>query len=262
MALTPMPEMSVPVPPAFSAADLAADLRALGLRAGMVLMVHASLRRLGPVDGGADAVLDALAGVLGPGGTLLMALGEDDSLPFDALTTPADPDNGVLAEVFRRRPGTQVNDHAAARFGARGPAAAQLLDPVPLHDYYGPGSPLQRFAALGGQVLRLGANDDTVTLAHHAEYLADLPDKRRVRRHYRRADGREQWIDSLDDSGGIADWTGGDYFAQLLRDFVDQGHARTGPVGACRAELLDAPRFLAFAVAWMEANLQPAQRRG
>jgi aminoglycoside N3'-acetyltransferase len=236
--------------------SLAGELRALGLAQGSALMVHASLRRLGPVAGGADAVLEALMDALGPEGTLMMALGEDDSVPFDALSTPADPENGVLAEVFRRRAGTVVNDHAAARFGAVGPAAAQLLHPVPLHDYYGPGSPLQRFTALGGQVLRLGANTDTVTLTHWAEYLAELPAKRRVRRHYRRADGRAQWIESLDDCDGIAVWRGGDYFAQILVDFIAAGHAVTGPVGRCRAELIEAQRFVPFAVDWMQARLR------
>ena len=54
---------------------------------------------------------------------------------------------------------------------------------VPWDDYYGAGSPLERFVAAGGRVLRLGADDDTVTLIHYAEYLAPIADKRRVRRH-------------------------------------------------------------------------------
>lgn len=52
------------------AADLQSTLRALGLRPGDLVMVHASLRALGPVDGGPAAVLDALLDVIGPAGTL------------------------------------------------------------------------------------------------------------------------------------------------------------------------------------------------
>ena len=220
-------------------------------------MVHASLRKVGPIQGGADALLDALIETLGPRGTLLMVLGADDAEPFDASSSPVDQDDmGVLAEVFRTRPGVRVNDHAAARYGAIGPQSQQLLEPVPLHDYHGPGSVLARFTDSGGFVLRLGAAVDTVTLTHWAEYLARVPNKRRVRRRYERADSGEQWIEGLDDNDGIVDWEQGDYFPQILLDFLKTGHARTGPVGACTAELFEAKAFVDFAVEWMEAHLQ------
>jgi aminoglycoside N3'-acetyltransferase len=102
----------------------------------------------------------------------------------------------------------------------------------------------------------LGAYPDTVTLTHLAEFLADVPNKRRVRRHYIYADGRAQWIDSLDDSDGIKVWDKGDYFPQILLDFVAAGKARVGQVGNCTAELFAAPEFVAFAVAWMEEHLR------
>jgi aminoglycoside N3'-acetyltransferase len=240
--------------------SLTHDLVSLGVQPGTALMVHASLRKLGPIDGGADAVLDALMDTLGSDGTLLMVLGADDDEAFDAQTSAADPEIGTLAEVFRRRKGTRVNDHAAARFGARGPLAKELLEPIPLHDYYGPGSVLARFTAARGAVLRLGADIDTVTLTHFAEYLADIPGKRRVQRRYVRADTGEQWIDSLDDTDGIVIWKGGDYFAQILIDFLASGRARTGSVGNCTAELFEAGAFVEFAVQWLESKFQAGGR--
>ena len=48
-----------------SRAAIATDLRRLGLAAGSVVMVHASLRTVGPVAGGADGVIDAIESVLG-----------------------------------------------------------------------------------------------------------------------------------------------------------------------------------------------------
>ncbi|GLQ57192.1 aminoglycoside N(3)-acetyltransferase [Devosia nitrariae] len=237
--------------------ELAQQLRALGVGGG-ALMVHASLRRLGTVAGGADGVLDALQEALAPDGTLLMMLGADASVPFDAATTPADPEMGVLAETFRRRPGVRVNDHAASRYAAIGPLAAPLLEPMPLHDYHGPRSVLERLVEIGGAVLRLGADTDTMTLTHYAEYLAELPEKRRSRLRYLRADIGEQWIESLDDTDGIADWENGgddDYFARILIDFLATGKARTGLVGRCNAELVPARDFVEFATTWMEDRL-------
>jgi aminoglycoside N3'-acetyltransferase len=239
-----------------STAELAGQLRALGVHAGDPLMIHASMRRVGPIERGALGLIDALRQVIGPAGTLLMVLSADESEPFDALLSPVDVDDmGVLAEVFRTYPGVSVNDHPADRFAAIGPAARYLLKPTRLHDYHGPGSVLERLTAHGGKVLRLGANPDTVTLTHYAEYLADVPDKLRVRRRYVRADTGEVWIESLDDTDGIATWDQGDYFAQVFLGYRATGAVRVGPVGRCEAELFNAEPFVRFSVGWLNRHL-------
>jgi aminoglycoside N3'-acetyltransferase len=257
--------------------SITADLVRLGVAAGDLLMVHGSLRAVGPVDGGADGVLDALEAVLGPSGTLLMTLGARDdwawvnkrperdrpellrdAAPFDRLVTPADPDVGVVAEVFRTRPGTTVSDHPEGRFGASGPLADSLVGRVPWNDYYGPGSPLERFVRADGRVLRLGADLDTLTVLHYAEYLAPITSKRRVRRH-RIVAGHEgpelRVIECLDDSDGIIDYPGEDYFAVILREYLATGRASTGVVGQSTSELIEAADVVEFAVAWMTEHL-------
>jgi aminoglycoside N3'-acetyltransferase len=257
--------------------DLLADLRQLGLCHGDTVMAHASLRAIGPVPGGADGVLEALDAAVGPGGTLLMVLGARDDWawinellegerrerlaeaePFDPLRTPAEAEVGYLAEAFRTRPGTLVTDHPEGRFGARGARAEELLRDPPWHDYYGPGSPLERLCELGGRVLRLGADLDTVTLLHYAEYLVELPAKRRLRR-LRRVLGPDgptiRAVECLDDSNGIVDWPGEDYFALILGDYLATGAGRRGTVGRAPSELLDAADLVRFAVDWMARRL-------
>jgi aminoglycoside N3'-acetyltransferase len=253
------------------------DLHRLGVVPGDALMVHASMRKIGPVDGGADGVLDAIEAAIGAEGTLLMTLGARDDWgwvnehpeseraallrdaePFDALVTPADPDIGVLAEVFRTRPQTMISDHPEGRFGAWGAHASELVDDVPWDDYYGPDSPLHRFVQLGGKVLRLGADLDTATLLHWAEYLAPVPDKRRVRRHrmVRRSDKSEfVVVECLDDNEGIVDHPGEDYFATILRAYLETGRAAVGKVGRATSELIDGSDLVDFGVTWMAANL-------
>ena len=260
-----------------SRGSIAADLRRLGVGDGDLVMVHASLRAVGPVEGGALGLLDAIDTTIGPDGTILMVFGARDDLdwvndrpegeragllhgtePFDPLTTPVDPDVGTLAEVFRTRPGTLVSDHPDGRFGASGRLARHLTSDVPWDDYYGPGSPLERFADAGGSVLRLGADPDTVTLLHYAEHVVDLPGKRRVRRHHvvLGADGPEvRVVDTLDDSDGIVDLDGEDYFITILRAYLATGRAQIGPVGGASSELLDAQDLVAFAVEWMTGHL-------
>jgi hypothetical protein len=135
-----------------------------------------------------------------------------------------------------------VSDNPSGRFGARGRLAHDLLDDAPWHDYYGPGSPLDRLCRPGGRVLRLGASPDTTTVLHFAEYLADVPNKQRVRRTYRcqGADGLEtRVIECLDDEHGIVDWPGEDYFrhhpARILGD-------RKWQPGPCRPSAKRADR--------------------
>ncbi len=180
-------------------------------------------------------------------------------MPFDARTTPASPDVGTLAEVFRCRQGTVVSDHPEGRFAASGARAHDLLDAVPWDDYFGPGSPLERLVADGGRVLRLGADLDTVTALHHAEYLCHVEPKRRVRRHRlvrSRGGGSEiRVVECLDDEEGIVDYPGEDYFEDLLRDYLEAGRARTGTVGRARSELLDAADVVDFGVHWMDEHL-------
>src|SRR5690606_26309098 len=108
----------------------------------------------------------------------------EGSEPFDYVQAPALSEVGWLAEVFRRRSGTLVSENPSGRFAASGARAAELLHGQPWNDYYGPGSPLEKLCVWGGRVLRLGANPDTTTALHYAEYLARLPDKRRTRWDY------------------------------------------------------------------------------
>ncbi|MBL8772766.1 MAG: AAC(3) family N-acetyltransferase [Phenylobacterium sp.] len=239
--------------------DVAADLARLGVAPGRAVMVHASLRRIGPVAGGAAGVVAALDKAVGPDGGLLMVMGSADGPePFDPLTSPVDPDVGRLAEAFRTARGTIVTDNPEGRFGARGGLAGALLQDAPWDDYFGPGSPLARLVALDGAVLRLGADPDTVTLMHYAEYLAPVPDKRRV--------VRERWVAApggpvrrtvacLDDSDGIVAWDGEDYFKLILDAYLATGAGARGRVGDAASELLDARDLVDFSVRWMADNL-------
>lgn len=255
-------------------ADLVRDLEALGVVAGDAVMVHASLRRIGPVAGGAEGVIAALDAAVGPAGGWMMVLGADnawdwvnerseaeraallaDAQPFDPLATPADEEVGWLAEAMRRHPGTQVSDNPEGRFAARGGLASRLLADAPWDDYFGPGSPLERLCDLGGKVLRLGADLDTVTLLHHAEYLAPVAGKLRVVRHRRvlSPDGPVvRTVCCLNDSEGIVDWPGEeDYFATILKTYLSAGRGARGRVGGADSELLDARDLVAFGADWM-----------
>jgi aminoglycoside N3'-acetyltransferase len=158
-----------------SRAEVVAQLRSLGVRDGGVLLVHTSFRAARPVEGGPLGLIGALREALGPGGTLVMPSwsGEEDA-PFDPLTAPADPDLGIVAELFWREPGT-VRSHHAHAFAAAGPQAERIIAdslPLPPHRQQ---SPIGRVHELDGQTLLLGVGHDANTTIHLAECQADVP---------------------------------------------------------------------------------------
>ena len=261
---------------------LTEDLQRLGVRSGDVVMVHASMRRVGAE---ASELVAAIDEALGEAGTWMMTLGAEDEWSwvnerpederqsllegtpaFDKERARADADNGVLAEVFRTTNGTVVSDHPEGRFGARGRRADELMSDVPWDDYYGAGSPLERLLRHKGRVLRLGADVDTVTLLHYAEWLAPIANKRRVRRHRMVIgdDGQPviRVVETLDDSDGIADYDGieDDEFGVILGEYLATGRALTGTVGGARAELIDGNDLVRFAVDWIVSHAAGAHR--
>ena len=71
--------------------SLQADLRALGLGAGMLVLVHSSLSAMGWVCGGSVAVIAALREVLGSTGTLVMPAPLDRPGRTERMGKPARP---------------------------------------------------------------------------------------------------------------------------------------------------------------------------
>jgi aminoglycoside 3-N-acetyltransferase len=180
--------------------ELAAQLRALGVRAGGTLVVHASFRAVGPVAGGPAGLIGALRDALGSGGTLVMPTmtGSRKGEPYDPRTTPTS-DMGVVAETFWRMPGVARSDHPTSSFAATGRWADLVVAPQPLEPVHGPDSPIGRVHALAGSVLLLGVGHNVNTTIHLAECLADVPyaltkwctlieDGRPVRRSFREQD--------------------------------------------------------------------------
>ncbi len=154
-----------------TAAQIAQTLSDAGIRAGATLLVHCSLRSIGTLEGGPDALIDVMLDLLGPAGTLSMPT-FNYSQPrvepyFDPRSTPGR--TGALTELFRRRPGTIRSlhpTHSVAGFGAR---AEEFLVDHYKADTFGAGSPLDRMARAGGFVLLLGVTHLANSTIHVGE---------------------------------------------------------------------------------------------
>jgi len=158
-----------------SADSLRTDFVALGLRPGMVAMVHSSLRRIGWTEGGPATVIAALLDVLGPDGTLVMPA-ESPQLAdtanqdvFDPRTTPTTM--GAIPETFRSYPRTQRSNHPLVSVCANGMRARQITAEHALEFCEGRGTPFEKLYELDAWTLLLGVGFDRCTSLHYAESL-------------------------------------------------------------------------------------------
>jgi aminoglycoside 3-N-acetyltransferase len=159
--------------------EMVDNLRALGVREGGVLMVHASLRSLGQVDGGAETVILGLLEVLGKSATLLLpalsyATVDAANPNFDVLETPSCV--GALPEYFRLRKGTLRSIHPTHSVCGAGALAEEILyahefDQTPC----GYNSPFHKLRLYEGQVLFIGCGLRPNTSMHAIEEFSEPP---------------------------------------------------------------------------------------
>ena len=252
-------------------ASLAAELRALGLREGMTVLVHSSLSSLGFVIGGAQAVILAFTQTLGETGTLMMpAYTTDNTEPrdwrdppvpeawwpavreqmpaFDMRQTPT-REMGRIAETFRSWPGVRRSTHPANSFCAWGWLAEEITRSHALENGLGEKSPLARLYDAGGYVLLLGVGHDRNSSLHLAEHRAEWPGKRSFEQGAAMlVNGQRTWVNFKDVRSESGD------FERIGADFDATGMTREGKIGSARARLMSQPALVDFAVKWMGAN--------
>lgn len=158
--------------------ELVTAFRNAGLTAGDLVLVHSSLRKLGPVEGGADTVLDALLEVLGQEGTLALPTHTFSVVTarqpvFHQSLTPSNV--GTLSNVFRKRSGVVRGLHPTHSVAAIGPLAEKLVEG---HEKEttpcSANSPYVRLRDWNGKVLIIGEGLQCCTLFHACEELAGM----------------------------------------------------------------------------------------
>lgn len=152
-------------------ADIVSGLRFMGVCAGDLIQVHSSLGSFGFVEGGADAVVDALLELVAPDGTVMVpTFNHGAEHIFDVRTSPSY--NGAITEAFRCRPQAVRSVHATHAYAAIGPLAAELCAGHPEAGTFGMESPLGKLAQRGGWALLLGVGMNRCTAAHLGERKA------------------------------------------------------------------------------------------
>lgn len=252
--------------------SLGSDFAALGIRPGMVLLVHASLSALGWVCGGAPAVILALEELLGEGGTLVMPTHSGDLTdprdwrnppvpeawwelirqnipPFRPDLTPTRK-TGAISETFRKQHGVLRSNHPHFSFAAWGVHAVMITEKHSLDHGLGETSPLARIYELDGHVLLLGVGHENNTSLHLAEYRASFPGKRTVKSGAPViVNGNRAWapIEEIN--------LNADDFEIIGKSYTQEAdEIRRGKVAQASAILMPQRSMVDYAVKWMETN--------
>jgi aminoglycoside 3-N-acetyltransferase len=249
--------------------SLAAELTALGVRAGDVLLTHSSLSALGWVCGGAVAVVQALRDALGDAGTLVVPTQTGDNTDprhwanppvpeswwpavrahtpaFDPATTPSRR-MGQIAEAVRTWPGAVRSNHPQTSFAAVGPAAGELMADHDLACRLGERSPLAALERRRARVLLLGAGFESCTAFHLAEYRVPTPDVVSYGAAVDTATGRA-WVTFEDVRSESDDFT------LLGASYVSARPTIVGRVGQATCRLFPLADAVAFAVGWLPGH--------
>jgi Aminoglycoside N3''-acetyltransferase len=242
------------------------------------VLVHCSLRRVGPVVGGPATVLTALREVLGPDGTVVVPTQTADNsttspsfraatrgldaaqiaeyeaaLPgFDSTRTPSQR-MGAFAEHIRCQPGSVRSGHPQTSFTALGPRAGALMAIHDLDCHLGERSPLAALYTANANVLLLGVGYEVCTALHLAEYRLPWPAPVRPYRCYVRAGERRERLDFM--AADLVDYD----FPELGADLDRQSFVTSGRVGNALATVMPVRAAVDFAVRWLTGHA-PGER--
>jgi aminoglycoside 3-N-acetyltransferase len=167
-----------------TAADVAARLHTLGVAAGDTVFFHSSLKSMGHVDGGADAVIDGFVEAVGIDGTVVVPafkLTEREG-PFgswyDHERTASTV--GLITETLRLRPDAHRSFHPIHSCAAVGKLAREVTEPH-RHAWgrtsawcdaaFAWNSPLDLLVRWDAWYVLLGVEFKVQTIAHYLETI-------------------------------------------------------------------------------------------
>ena len=243
------------------------DLKALGLKEGMIVLIHSSLSKIGWVNGGSVAVIKALQNIITENGTIVMPGHSSDlsdpsrwgnpSVPmswwqeikdtmpaYDPKITPTSW-VGKIPEAFRNFSDVERSGHPSASFTAWGKYKHEILKNHSLDFGLGDQSPLARLYDLDAKVLFLGTTYETNTIFHLGEYRSKT---RKVIQDGARIiiNGKEKWqafqeLDYQDEE-----------FEKVGQLFEEAFEVATGLIGQAPSKLLSVKEAVDYSQKYFE----------
>lgn len=156
------------------------QLREMGILPSDMVLVHTSLKALGPVEGGADGLIDAFLGYLTEGMFLVpthtWATVNQPPHVYDVNETV--PCIGTLPRVAAfRKEGIRSLHPTHSIWGWGNGAEAFLQGEEKAQTPAAPGGAWDRLADVGAKILLIGVGLDKNTFIHSVEEVAKIPDR-------------------------------------------------------------------------------------
>ncbi len=262
--------------PLITTKTLVRDLERLGLRAGMTVIVHSSMKQIagtGFIVGGAQAVIEALMQVITPEGTLVMPSHTASNTDPAGWSRPPVPESwwetirnewpafdprrsptyfmGAIGELFRTWPDVIRSGHPIGSCAAWGKHAAYITAGDPLITDLGDDGPIGRIYALDGYVLLLGVGYNKNTSLHLAEQHAQYPDKEAdIAGSVLLLDGQRTRVTIHSEAVNTDDFhLAGKAFENAL-----PGAYTIGKIGEAETRFIQQRAMVDFAKTWFESN--------
>lgn len=171
--------------------EIIKDLIEVGIKEDDTLIVHSSLKSFGWVNGGAQAVVEALMEVVNQGTIIMPAQSSDNSdpiywenppmpqelheeikrtMPAYSKSLSAVRGMGKIVETFLRLEGVIRSSHPQVSFCGIGKDAYEILKEHPLDYGLYKGTPVEKMYHKDVKILLMGVGYDSCTLMHYAEY--------------------------------------------------------------------------------------------
>ena len=253
--------------------SLKSQLQQLGIKDGDAIIVHSSLKSLGWIAGGPQAVVEALMETVSPEGTIIMpSQSADNSDPVYWMQPPV-PENwhqsirdhlpafdphlselrgmGKIAECFHRHPDTIRSPHPTHSFMSWGKHAAQWMSEQPIEDSFGKKSPLAKMMQADVKILLIGVGFDTCTALHYAEFMQEQP-LTSPQGAAVLIDGKRVWqtYDCIDMDS--------DRFPELVKDYPGEIHK--GILGQAEVKITAMRPLVEFAIEWLKEHPAPPEK--
>ena len=167
-------------------AALLEDLDRAGIDPHGMLLCHFSMKKIGPVENGADTVLDALMEYM-KNGLLIVPCHtwsnvNDENPVFDVRETK--PCVGLLPDLFRRRKGVVRTLHPTHSLCVYGPRAQAFAEGQERFDTpCAPGSCYGELLRQNAQVMMVGVTFACNTSVHCIEEIANVPGRLTAEHH-------------------------------------------------------------------------------
>lgn len=174
--------------------QIKSSLSALGIGKGDTVFFHSSMKSIGYIEGGPEAVIQAFQETIGTEGTLVLpalCVYDFENMDREAIVQAWDQDQkptytGAIPETFRKRPGTIRSNNPTHSVTAAGKhagyvtqdhyraAGAEEAEGRPMwasHGAFGTDSPWDRLYELDAKYMLIGVDFHNCTLLHNVQVI-------------------------------------------------------------------------------------------